>query len=296
MSYIFKKSFRLKAGQKEYQYSLGKDELPSFMGGMFGKSQEISGLNEFINIINESEDARHFSFYALPQEDLDIILKDFKKKIVSFKYCEIKEENKILDFRYLKLCKKLVSVEIAYHNKYVKLWNTRFNHKLEELKITDCKRLFNQKGLEGCSAKSVTIRRYAHGASDTKELVIKDFSVFETMPNLESLNLFIKKKKDKSKDLISLSKLENIKEIYLPKNYFFFNQYAWLTSKLPNVKGIGCYRVEYDHANEMDGYIINGSRMCWYVRGFEKAKLKRYQKKFDELVQTYKNETIPPIN
>ena len=126
--------------------------------------------------------------------------------------------------------------------------------------------------------------------------MIKDFSVFETMPNLESLNLFIKKKKDKSKDLISLSKLENIKEIYLPKNYFFFNQYAWLTSKLPNVKGIGCYRVEYDHANEMDGYIINGSRMCWYVRGFEKAKLKRYQKKFDELVQTYKNDTIPPIN
>ena len=295
MSYIFKKSFRLKAGKKEYQYSLGKDELPSFMGGMFGKSHEISGLNEFINIINESEDARHFSFYALPQEDLDIILKDFKKKIVSFKYCEIKEENKILDFRYLKLCKKLVSVEIAYHNKYVKLWNTRFNHKLEELKITDCKRLFNQKGLEGCSAKSVTIRRYAHGASDTKELMIKDFSVFETMPNLEELTLLVKKKKDKSKDLISLSKLNTIKKIELTKNYFYFNQYAWLSSKLPGVKGIGCYKVEYDHANEMDGYIINGSRMCWYIRGYEKAKLRRYISKFDKMVEMYKNKENPPL-
>ena len=44
MSYLYKKSLRLKAGKKEYQYSLGKDELPSFMGGMFGKSEEINGV------------------------------------------------------------------------------------------------------------------------------------------------------------------------------------------------------------------------------------------------------------
>lgn len=295
MSYMFKKSLAFKSGKREYVYSLGKDEMPSFIGGMFGKPQEISGVEEFINIVKEEASASNFAFFELEQQDLDYVLKNLKKQIVNFKYCDIKSEIKTLDLKCLKLCKKLETVEVQFHNKNVKLWNMRFNHKLIDLKITDCKRLFNQKGLIGCNAKKVTIRRYSHGASDTKELLINDFSVLETMPNLEYLNLFIKKKKNKKEDLISLSKLSNIKEIYLPKNYFFFSQYAWLSSKLPNVKGIGCYRIEYDHANEMDGYIINGSRMCWYVRGFEKQKLNRYIKMFDKKVEKYKNEKNPPI-
>ena len=295
MSYLYKKSLRFKAGKKEYQYSLGKDELPSFMGGMFGKSEEINGVQDFIDIVNGIEDAHNFSFFELPQEDLNLILKSINKKVITFKYVDIKSSQKTLDLRYLKLCKKLKSVDIQYCNKNIKLWNMRFNHKLEEVSITDSKRLLNQKGLIGCKASKLTIKRYSHGTPDTKELRIDDFKVFETMPNLVELVLFIKKKQNKKDDLISLSRLQNLKKISLPKNYFFFNQYAWLTSKLPNVNGLGCYKVEYDHANEMDGYIINGSRMCWYVRGFEKYKLRKYQRRFDKLVEQYKKEEIPPV-
>ena len=119
---------------------------------------------------------------------------------------------------------------------------------------------------------------------------MKKDGIDRTIETLKNQNLSEEDRKE------NLSKLNNLKEISLPKNYFFFSQYAWLTSKLPDVKGLGCYRVEYDHANEMDGYIINGSRMCWDVKGFEVSKLKRYQKRFDKLVEKYKNEDVPPQN
>ena len=66
--------------------------------------------------------------------------------------------------------------------------------------------------------------------------VINDFNIFLTMHNLKELILLIGNKKDKVSDLITLSKLTKLKYIELPKNYFFFNQYAWLTIKLPNSK------------------------------------------------------------
>ena len=45
----------------------------------------------------------------------------------------------------------------------------------------------------------------------------------------------------------------------------------------------------------MDGYIINGSRMCWDIKGFETDKLNRYINKFNALVNKYQNDDIPPI-
>ena len=101
MSYIYKRSLRFKSGAKEYVYSLGKNEVPSFMGGMFGKPEEISGIEEFVNKVNQFEDAKHFSFYELEQEDLNKVIKAIRKKIVSFKYVDIKSESITLDLKYL---------------------------------------------------------------------------------------------------------------------------------------------------------------------------------------------------
>ena len=112
MSYLYKKSLRFKSGKKEYQYSLGKDELPSFKGGMFGKIEEINGVQDFIDIVNGIEDAHNFSFFELPQEDLNLILKSINKKVITFKYVDIKSSQKTLDLRYLKLCNILNSVDV----------------------------------------------------------------------------------------------------------------------------------------------------------------------------------------
>lgn len=292
----YKQGIRFDNGKKVIVHAIASSDMPAFMGGYGLKVEDYPTIEDIISKIKEGADYKRLEINEIKQDDFNKLIRALKNQLVSLKFVSIyKEDNVTFDFKLLKLCKKLKYVDIHYHDRNVKLWNMRFNHKLEDVSVRGCARVLNQKGLEKASVKKLTIKRYTHGMPDANGLVIYDFNVFTTMPNLEELDLFIKKKQDKSEDLISLSKLTNIKKISLPKNYFYFNQYAWLSSKLPDVHGIGCYRVEYDHANEMDGYIINGSRMCWYVRGFEKAKLNRYVRKFNALVEQYKLDTVPPV-
>lgn len=296
MAYKFKKGIRFRSGKKEYSYSITNGEMHSFIGGLPLKVETSENLETIIKNLEESEDFKYLHLGEISQEDLNTIISRIGKRIVELDINSIIRSDEILDLKVLKKCKKLRKVKLSFSERKIKLWNTRFNHKLMELEITGARALYNQNGLKSLKAKTLIIKRYSHGVSNIKELLIKDFSIFETMPNLEKLVLSIKSKKNKENDLLSLSKLVNLKTLILPKNYFFFNQYAWLTSKLPEVGGLGCYRVEYDHANEMDSYIINGSRMNWYVRGYETNKLNKYINKFNKLVEQYKNEDVPPLN
>ena len=296
MSYTFKKKPLFINGKVVYEYILSEEAMPLYLGGSFFKPIKIDDVEEFTNTILSSNDATHITLNNLKQTDFDKVIKSLNNKIEVLEYCDLRKHDQVLDLKVLKLCKKLKKVDIQYSDKTIKLWNMKFNHKLDEVELKGIKKILNQKGLERASVSKLVIKRRTHLTNDTKELLIKDFSLFETMPNLKVLDLFIKKKKNKKDDLYALSKLKNIKEIHLPKNYFFFNQYAWLSSKLTNVKGIGCiYKIEYDHANEMDSYIINGSRMCWYIKENEKVKLNRYLKEFDKLVESYKNQIEPPL-
>ena len=296
MNFTFKKKPLFINGKVAYEYILSEEAMPLYYGGGFFKTIQINDVDEFINVVLSSDDATHITLNNLNQNDFDKVIKSLNNKIEELEYCDLKNHNQVLDLKVLKLCKKLKKVDIQYSDKTIKLWNMKFNHKLDEVELKGIKRILNQKGLERASVSKLVIKRRTHLTNDTKELLIKDFNVFATMPNLKVLDLFVKKKKNKKEDLLALAKLTNIKEIHLPKNYFFFNQYAWLSSKLNNVKGIGCiYKMEYDHANEMDGYIINGSRMCWYIRENEQAKLNKYLRKFNKLVENYKNQKEPPL-
>ena len=296
MNFTFKKKPLFINGKVVYEYILSEEAMPLYYGGGFFKTIQINDVDECINIVLSSDDATHITLNNLNQNDFDKVIKSLNNKIEELEYCDLRKHDQVLDLKVLKLCKKLKKVDIQYSDKTIKLWNMKFNHKLDEVELKGIKRILNQKGLERASVSKLVIKRRTHLTNDTKELTIKDFNVFATMPNLKVLDLFVKKKKNKKEDLLALAKLTNIKEIHLPKNYLFFNQYAWLSSKLNNVKGIGCiYKMEYDHANEMDGYIINGSRMCWYIKENEQAKLNKYLRKFNKLVESYKNQKEPPL-
>lgn len=296
MSYTFKKKPLFINGKITYEYILSEEIMPLYLGGSFFKTIQINNIDEFIKIFLESKDANHLTLNNISQNDFDKVIKTLSSKIEEIEYCDLRKHDKVLDLKVLKLCKKLKQVDIQYSDKTIKLWNMKFNHKLEEVSLKGIRKILNQKGFNKANVRKLVIKRRTYLTSDTKELLIKDFSIFESMPNLKILDLFIKKKKNKKDDLIALSNLTNIKEIHLPKNYFFFNQYAWLSSKLNDVKGIGCInKMEYDHANEMNGYIINGSRMCWYIKENEKTKLNKYLKEFNRLVDFYKNQKEPPL-
>ena len=52
------------------------------------------------------------------------------------------------------------------------------------------------------------------------------------------MDLVLIKNEDVTSDLLELAKLSNLEKIHLIDNYFTFEQFAWLKSKLPNVLGL----------------------------------------------------------
>lgn len=295
MHYEFKKGIIFRNGEKHFSYAISEGKMPSFVGGLSLNVDVSDDLEEFVSRLEVSDDLEYLTLSNLSQDAFNKILWRIGSRLYELVIDSLQENTSTFDLKFINQCNNLKRLKINIYNGRLILWNSKKTKKLKEVEIVNAKQLLNQELLKGLRANKLIIRRHSHGCSNIKGLVIKDFNVFTTMPNLKELTLLIGNKKDKNSDLISLAKLSKLKYIELPKNYFFFNQYAWLTSKLPNTRGLGCYRVEYDHANEMDGYIINGSRMCWDVKGFEKEKLNKYIKRFDKLVGKYSNDEYPPI-
>ena len=295
MHYEFKKGIIFRNGEKHYSYAISEGKMPSFVGGLSLNIEESEDLEEFVSRLEVSDDLEYLTLSNLSQDAFNKILWRIGTRLHELVIDSLKENPSMFDLRFINQCNNLKRLKINILNGILILWNSKKTTKLRDLEIVNAKGLLNQESLNGLRVKKLIIRRHSHGCSNIKGLTIKDFNVFTTMPYLRELILLIGNKKDKVSDLLALSKLSKLKYIELPKNYFFFNQYAWLTSKLPSTRGLGCYKVEYDHANEMDGYIINGSRMCWDVKGFEKDKLNKYIKRFDKLVEKYSNDEYPPI-
>ena len=295
MHYEFKKGIIFRNGEKHFSYAISEGKMPSFVGGLSLNIDKGEDLEEFVSRLEVSDDLEYLTLSNLSQDAFNKILLRIGTRLHELVIDSLKENPSIFDLRFINQCNNLKKLKINILNGILILWNSKKTTKLRDLEIVNSKGLLNQESLNGLRVKKLIIRRHSHGCSNIKGLTIKDFNVFTTMPYLRELILLIGNKKDKVSDLLALSKLSKLKYIELPKNYFFFNQYAWLTSKLPSTRGLGCYRVEYNHANEMDGYIINGSRMCWDVKGFEKEKLNKYIKRFDKLVEKYSNDEYPPI-
>lgn len=295
MSYNFKKGIIFRNGEKLYSYAISEGKMPSFVGGLSLKIEEYEEIEDIIYKLEVSDDLKFLTLSNISQSSFNKIIYRIGGRLIELVINNLTVSSKIFNLESINECENLSRLIVNFYNGRIKLWNAKKTKKLKDLEISNCKQLLNQVALKGLKVNKLTIRRHSHGCSNIKGAVINDFNIFLTMHNLKELILLIGNKKDKVSDLITLSKLTKLKYIELPKNYFFFNQYAWLTSKLPNTKGLGCYKVEYDHANEMDGYIINGSRMCWDIKGFETDKLNRYINKFNALVNKYQNDDIPPI-
>ena len=303
--YYYKKGKSLESIRKKLGFCYGLAPLKHsdslYEAGIDMNPRTIDDVDVFINeCINEG--AKKVILSEIDQKTFDYIIKSIRETVEILhikKFYNPYDDQKgtSYDLKFLALCKNLKEVHIDLYNGTLNLWELNGNQNLEELYICGCKKLVNQDGLRNCKAKTLRIVRAIGGIPDTKDLVIDDFSVFNTMENLENLDLFTGKKKDKKDDLLSLANLKNIKEIKLTKNYFTFKQFAWLSSKLPGVKGIGCiHKWKYDKRIEADTYTINGTRMAWEFKDRTGKEIEKYLRKFDKLVEEYKNQDIPPID
>ena len=123
---------------------------------------------------------------------------------------------------------------------------------------------------------------------------IPDFSIFSSVKNLKNLTLFVLENSDKEKDLKDLAKLTDLENLYMPREYFTFEQFAWLKSRLVNTSGIGSiYYLAKDPANERIVAMIIGKNQPYWLYD-DGTDYKSYQDKFASLIEKYKGEENPP--
>ena len=219
------------------------------------------------------------------QDELDFIINliyDFVGSIYLF----IKH-NRVFDLTTLEKCAELDAVQLYHSTKQATLWDVKKNTKLRSFEIMDYYEVSDLSVFAGSSVE--TLRFYGcNGCSSfVSKMHVDDFSFVLDMPRLTELKFDIIKDEASEYYLKILSKLQGLKVFYTPHGFFTFQQFAWLRAKLPNVeKGLDCVS-QFD-----DWYSIIGRRTPKMIDDLAKAE--KYQKRYDALVEKYKNRENPP--
>lgn len=285
MKYFYKKGRIKKNEEVLITYAISSRQLRSFDGGLPIECFETNDVKDFITYCVK-EKSSNIYIVDIEQDDFDLIVEQLSSYITSLEIQQIKS----IDYDKLAMCEKVKNILIKGNKLELSLWDAQKNKNLETLELIGLNKLINQENLKNITAKELIIKARDTRLNYTQVLLVEDFSVFPSMPNLEKLDLFIAHKKEKEQDLFELSKLQKIQKISLPKSYFTFNQLAWLKSKLGDVEGIGPIKEQkWSKRIEKYVYTINGSNMPWEYVDYSGCGINKYIKRFDKLVQVAKD-------
>lgn len=247
--------------------------------------QVVDSFEKILSLIKRSH-YKAIDLTGLDHEEVDKILESANPKLeyLTLNQCSFNNES-------IEKCKGLIIFDGYHLNNLTSLWNVKKNKALERLSLFNCKYLKDISNIKNSKLNTLEISVNSYEINNSNN--IEDYSVFKSMKQLENLTLFVKDNIDKVKDLKDLSKLTNIKYLSLPKNFFTFNQFAWLKSKLLEEKNISAlYDLRKDISNERIYADIIGSDKPNHVYNDE-VDLEAYQNEFVQLVEQYKDVRKP---
>lgn len=225
---------------------------------------------------------------GLFQEHIEEILPYLK----NVKYLSLFKCNRVDDLSFIEKLTELRGIYIYWNQKASKLFDASKLPKLTMLSIEDANKLIDFNGLEGSNIENLKIWGCNFLGSSTPKTIIEDFSIFTKMPKLKTLNLVPVKNKNSNVDLLALSKLIKLEKFHILENYFTFEQFAWLKSKLPNTKGI-------EPLYEWDNW---KNEIVWSVIGKKMPTVKKretadtYVAHFYALAKKYQSRENPPTD
>lgn len=196
------------------------------------------------------------------------------------KYLSLMKCNRIEDLSFVEELANLQALYIYWNQKATKVFDAKKLEKLTFFSIEEINKLTDYSGLEYSNIEYLKIWGCNFLSNFKPKIAIKDFSLFTRIPKLNNLDLVLIKNEDVTNDLLELAKLSNLEKIHLIDNYFTFEQFAWLKSKLPNVVGLEPIS-EYNWINETIRSVI-GSKMPKTIKKLEKAN--EYKEMYYELV------------
>ena len=168
--------------------------------------------------------------------------------------------------------------------------NSAFNscRKLKSVEIMDYYRVSDLSAFRGSSVECLGLLGCNGLSSFTSKMHIDEFSFVADMPCLKELRIDIIKDQPSEYYLTQISQCTRLEILGIPDSFFTFQQFAWLKSKLLCVrKGLdGVYPYGKDF------YAVIGKRMPKSLQ--DPIKAASYQKRYDALVESYRNRETPP--
>ena len=239
--------------------------------------QVVNSFDKILQLIERS----HINALDLSNLEADEIDKILDITTLSLEHLTL--NNCKFNNESIEKCANLIIFEGNCLYNLVSLWNVNKNASLENLTLNICT---NLKDIDGIKNSNISTFEIYNSSRPSK---IKNYKVLQTLTRLENLTLLLDDIEDKTKLLELLSTLTTLKNLSLPKNFFTFNQFAWLKSKLPNEKNISAlYHIKKDIANERVYASIIGNDKPSMVYEDEES-LESYQDEFVRLVELYKN-------
>ena len=195
--------------------------------------------------------------------------------------------NKMFDFTPIERCAKLDAVQMYWNKKQTTLWDVKKNTKLRSFEITDYFSISDMSVFRDSSVEMLCFFGCDGASSFVSKMHIDDFSFVLDMPKLKELHFDIIKDEPSDYYLKILAKCHGLETLYTTRNFFTFQQFAWLKAHLPNVKyGLECV---FDGG---DFQSIIGKNAPKRLQNIFRAK--EFQKKYDELTVKYIIRENPP--
>ncbi len=220
---------------------------------------------------------------GMNQESLEYFAEKYGQtyEYLSFFKCQL-----ISDFSPLSKLKNLKAVYIYWNIRTDKLWDMSENTALEQLAISNCRKITRNLNLlsTGKSLKTV----YIYGSMDEK-YPMENLTPFEGMPSLECIELSNVKLLDKNTSFIKT--LPKLQEFHFDAGMFTTEEIAYMCARYPHIYGKSLCAY-----NTIDAF-LNDVRVCGYRKpGLDlpqgQKRLDKYVAEFNTLVEKYKTEEL----
>ena len=235
-------------------------------------------ITDSIESILKEEKYTYIELINLNNEDVNYIVNlvsDYVECVDIF--------NSDYDLFSLGNCSKLKEVKLHCLSSS-SLWDLKNNKELVSLSLVDLYNLNDVEGIRNSSLVNFEIKKDYKTIPSVLDIKIKDFDVFKSLSNLKNLSLF----NDNKEELKILSKLVNLEKLNLPKDYFTFEEFSYLKSKLINISNLNAiYHIAKDPSNEKVYYIVIGKDKDDFVY-YEDKDYNVYIDEYNELVNKYK--------
>ena len=275
----------------EIVYNLSSVENDLAIKGVLVEDGKSENIQDAIDFFNKNTDIS-LIISKIESEDVTTLLKGLGKNLTSLDCW-----TDIGDYSALEYCENLTSVRFDLADGIKKIWDTSKNPKLNELILYNAKNLTDISRLENSSIEKLIISGVHIAYADVTDYPkISNIYPIKTLKNLKHLEYFTAPNPPlEKKDLVLLASIPTLEFMRLSRNYFTFNQFAWLKSKNAKLEKLDAsYYYLYQRWDETEWYAIIGKEMPEWIQDTPENNLRVYFKTFEDLVELYSDQILPP--